>query len=251
VRAAITRDDALAPLLLRSVTRAAGRASQHVQLQRTCCASCATGHVCAADQTKDDEHSDTLVAALRQAVVARAAVRGAVCARWWDTPQLSPDQPVAIERDYELSPGMFVKEMDAPAEPEKERCQEFPGGSTDCEVDDDDGTPTGRVSSRIDESNPCSKPCVERHEAVHVKQLKKLCGQLRDCYRSADRGARPVSDCWKMAVARSAKSECEAYKVSVPCMESRLKNAACKGANKDYALEKLASERCWRDHYCG
>jgi len=140
-----------------------------------------------------------------------------------------------------------------PAATDKPTCKEFPGGSTDCEINATTGTPTGRVTTKVDETNPCTKPCVEKHEAVHVKQMEQLCAALRDCYADADKGKRPAGDCFKLAIGSSAKNECEAYAVSVPCVEQRLKNAPeCKSpANQRYGAEKLESEKCWRDHYCG
>ena len=131
------------------------------------------------------------------------------------------------------------------------KCEEFPGGSTDCEIDEKTGTPTGKVTHQIDETNPCTRPCVEQHEAVHVKQLKTFCPALRDCYRDADRGKRPVGECVSMAIFGNKERECEAYKVSVPCMEKRLQAKECQSAPaKDYGARKLASEKCFRDKTC-
>jgi hypothetical protein len=157
-----------------------------------------------------------------------------------------------IDRQFELDPSLFVKPMSAPAEREAGKCDEFPGGSTDCEVDGS-GTPTGKVKQRIDETNPCTRPCVVQHEAVHMKQMNRLCPQLRDCYRQADRGTREPSECFKLAVFGMKERECEAYRVSVPCVEQRLKTAKeCKGKdNQAYGERKQASERCFRDKNCG
>ena len=165
--------------------------------------------------------------------------------------KLNPDEPPKIERDFEVEP--HVIPMSAPAVREVEKCEEFPGGSTDCEVDQTTGTPTGKVTHRIDEINPCTRPCVEQHEAVHVKQLKTFCPQLRDCYLAADKGKRPISDCVKMAIFATRERECAAYKVSVPCVEKRLKTAKeCQSTeNKDYGSRKLTSEKCFRDKNCG
>jgi hypothetical protein len=139
------------------------------------------------------------------------------------------------------------------AEKEKEKCEEFPGGSTDCEVDKRTGTPTGKVTHRIDEKNSCTRPCVEQHEAVHVKQMKTFCPKLRDCYLSADKGKRPDTECIKMAIFGMKERECEAYRVSVPCVERRLKNAReCQSKeNKEYGTRKLASEKCFQETNCG
>ena len=143
----------------------------------------------------------------------------------------------------------------APASPStpSETCEQFPGGSTDCEVDEKTGTPTGKVTHHVDETNPCTKPCVEEHEAVHVRQLRTFCPTLRDCYLAADKGKRPASDCVKMAMFEGSQRECEAYKVSVPCMEKRLRNEkSCQSKeNKEYGKRKLTSERCFHDKYCG
>lgn len=162
---------------------------------------------------------------------------------------VADELPPVVQRDYTPDWSLFLRPMSAPAV--QERCKEFPGGSTDCDVDAS-GTPTGRVTTQIDETNPCTRPCVEKHEAVHVNQLKRLCAAVRDCYVQADKGRRPVTDCFKMAVASGAKNECEAYTVSVPCVEQRLKSApACKSPeNQRYGAEKLKSENCFRDHAC-
>lgn len=166
--------------------------------------------------------------------------------------QLGPETSTPpIERDYQPDWSLFLRPMSAPAVQEK--CKEFPGGSTDCEVNESTGIPTGRVVPKINETNPCTRPCVEKHEAVHVKQLTKLCAALRDCYVAADKGKRPASDCFKMATQSGAKNECEAYTVSVPCVEQRLKTAPeCKTAeNQRYGADKLTSEKCFRDAACG
>jgi hypothetical protein len=139
-----------------------------------------------------------------------------------------------------------------PAPPVAAKCEEFPGGSTDCEVDAN-GMPTGKVTHRIDEANPCTRPCVEQHEAVHVKQLTTFCPTLRKCYQDVDKGKRPATDCFKMVVFEGDARECAAYKVSVPCVEAHLKTAkACQSpANREYGLRKLASEICFRNNACG
>jgi hypothetical protein len=166
--------------------------------------------------------------------------------------KLGPDESgPRIERSIELMPHLIP--MDAPAVREVEKCEEFPGGSTDCEVNEQTGIPTGRVTHRTDETNPCTRPCVEQHEAVHLPQLKTLCQQLRDCYLAADKGKRPASDCFKMTFSGTKERECAAYRKSVPCMERRLKTAKdCQSTeNKEYGTRKLASEKCFRDKNCG
>lgn len=167
--------------------------------------------------------------------------------------KLGPDEPSRVERNFELDPQSFLVPMQAPAAKEEEKkCEEFPGGSTDCDVDATTGTPTGRVTQRIAETNACTKPCVEQHEAVHVKQMKALCPRLRDCYLAVDKGKGSALECAKMALFGSAKRECEAYTVSLPCVEKRLKGAReCQSKEtKEYGVRKLASEKCFRDKYC-
>jgi hypothetical protein len=167
--------------------------------------------------------------------------------------KLGPDEPPVIERDFELSAHVF--RMDAPAEREQDKaCEPFPGGATVCELDEKMEALTGRVTSRVDEKNPCTKPCVEQHEAVHVKQLKSHCPQLRDCYLAVDKGKRSPDDCNQMSSEKKkSERECQAYHVSVPCVENRLKTAKdCQSSeNKEYGARKLASERCFSDFYCG
>jgi Domain of unknown function (DUF4157) len=161
-------------------------------------------------------------------------------------------QPPLPQGEPKQKPGEKTA-TNAPAVREVEKCEEFPGGSTDCEVDQTTGTPTGKVTHRIDETNPCTRPCVEQHEAVHVKQLKTFCPQLRDCYLAADKGKRPIEECVKIAIFATRERECAAYKVSVPCVEKRIKTAKeCQSAaNKEYGTRKLTSEKCFRDKNCG
>jgi hypothetical protein len=140
----------------------------------------------------------------------------------------------------------------APPTKGEEKCEEFPGGSTDCVIDEATGIPTGRVTHQVDETNPCTKPCVEEHEAVHLKQMKTFCPELRDCYRAADKGKRDVRECITMAMFAGPKRECAAYQVSVPCMEKRLRSAKeCQSKeNREYGTRKLASEKCFRTKNC-
>ena len=171
----------------------------------------------------------------------------ALLARQRDGQDELPRSPLS----FELDPQLFLKPMSAAAPKETAKCEEFPGGSTDCEVDAT-GTPTGKVRRSITETNPCTRPCVEQHEAVHVKQMTTFCPQLRDCYRAVDRGNRSPLECAKMALFGNAQRECEAYKQSVPCVRDRLRTApACQSKErKEYGTRKLASEECFRDKYC-
>jgi hypothetical protein len=150
-------------------------------------------------------------------------------------------------------------DQNTPKEPVK--CEQFPGGSTDCVIDEQTGIPTGKVTHSVDETNPCTKPCVEEHEQIHVKQLQTYCKELRDCYLGADKGKRDPEECMKMGMYGTNRKgkfgtpekECEAYKVSVPCIEKRFKQAKeCRSKeNKEYATRKLASEKCFREKNCG
>ena len=162
-----------------------------------------------------------------------------------------PDRPPAVDRTFELDPQRFLVPLAAPAVKQREKCEEFPGGATDCEVDQKTGTPTGKVTHHADDKNPCTKPCVQEHEAVHVKQLKTFCPEPRDCYLGSDKRKRPASDCVKMAMF-GAKRAWDAYNVSVPCVEKRLKSAPeCQTKdNKAYGTRKLGSEKCFQSKYC-
>lgn len=165
--------------------------------------------------------------------------------------ELDPKESLIIKHNFGLQ---LHESMDAPAVRKVEKCEEFPGGSTDCEVDKKTGIPTGKITQSINETNPCTKPCVEQHEEVHLKQMKRFCTELRDCYLAADKGKRSVLDCVKMGSFGFGykEKECPAYKVSVSCLENRLRNAKkCQSKeNKEYGTRKLASEKCFRDQNC-
>ncbi|MEA1865829.1 MAG: DUF4157 domain-containing protein [Euryarchaeota archaeon] len=138
-----------------------------------------------------------------------------------------------------------------PGQSAEEICGVYPGGSTDCEVDEETGEISGRVVVDVSETNPCVSPCVDLHERVHERQLRPLCAALRDCYQAADASQRPVSDCWRMGLP-DPQRECEAYPVSVICLEERLAYApeCADAANFDYAWDVLEGEKCYLDHFC-
>jgi hypothetical protein len=165
--------------------------------------------------------------------------------------ELQPDEAIPIEHTFDLDPNLFIKWMDAPAVREREVCEEFPGGTTACELDETTGTLTGKVKQEIRETNPCTRPCVERHEAVHVQQLKRLCPQIRDCQLAADKGERDLAECNKMAAAGAGERECPAHKVSIPRLKERLNYAkACQSEeNKNYGTRYLQGDECRFDLY--
>ncbi len=91
LRRPATPGDALGALLLRSVRGADPPRLQNPQVQRTCCASCATGHECESERTVLDDHADPLARTLQRAVLARAAT-SPVLARDQDPgPPQAPD----------------------------------------------------------------------------------------------------------------------------------------------------------------
>jgi hypothetical protein len=165
----------------------------------------------------------------------------------------SPDAGARANAPQKIKGGP-PKKSKASAPKKSHACVQFPGGDTDC-VLDSNGVPTGKILVNIEETNPCTRPCVELHENVHVKQLTTFCPELRDCWNEADKGARDLADCWKMGMyGGGPKRECPAYKVSVACLEKRLASAKeCQSeANKAYGTRKLeASEKCFRDKACG
>ncbi len=138
-----------------------------------------------------------------------------------------------------------------PGEDVKKVCGVFPGGSADCEVNEETGEITGKVKMEVSETNPCVRPCVELHERVHIRQLHSLCPALRACYQASDTGQRPATDCYKMAM-RGAQEECEAYSVSVICLEERLATApeCAHPANFEYAWDVLEGEKCYLQYNC-
>ncbi len=147
-------------------------------------------------------------------------------------------------------------QKDAPKEKkytnEKGDCETFPGGETSCELKPDGSGLTGKVTTRVDETNPCTKPCVVKHEDVHIKHDKEYCPKKKACDIEQDKGKPPSPEC-KSLTYDMKKVECDSYKVSYACVEKRLKEAkSCKSAkNKEYGTRKLASEKCFLEYNCG
>ncbi len=154
------------------------------------------------------------------------------------------------------SVGQIARQPKTPKEtpPDKKagECETFPGGATHCELTADEMDLTGKPTTSIDETNPCTKPCVIEHEDVHREHHKIYCPKQKACEKEADQGKRPKSECYEW-MNQMKEWECKAYKVSYACMEKRLKNAkSCKSEkNKEYGTRKLASEKCFHDINCG
>jgi hypothetical protein len=140
-----------------------------------------------------------------------------------------------------------------PGQRPEQVCGVFPGGSTDCEIEEATGKLTGKIKRVVEETDPCVRPCVELQERVHERQLRalNLCSGLQACWEAAERGQRPPTDCWKMAM-RGPELECEAYQASVLCLEERLATApACADPVRfHYAQDVLEGEKCYLQYNC-
>lgn len=105
-------------------------------------------------------------------------------------------------------------------------------GVTTCEMVG--GKPTGNAKKTIYNTNACTGTCTDQHEDVHVTQLGPKCKELKDCWDKASSNAE-INACvnalntW-MSTNRK-KLECEAYKVSLSCIQAQMKakEDCCKG----------------------
>lgn len=197
-------------------------------------------------EEEEDQIAATTVLKPQQIITPSFSTQ-AILAKQSDSDKIPP-----IERSYELDPNMFLKKMEGTAV--REDCKEFPGGTTKCEVNEQTGLPTGKVTQEIRETNPCVRPCVVLHEGVHKRQLSSLCPKFRACYQEVEAGKRSVNDCFSMVVSGIAQRECEAYKVSIPCLKARLeKSPSCVPEDQQaYGRAMLTKgDECFGDYYCG
>ncbi|MGB9175168.1 MAG: hypothetical protein WCB46_00335 [Methanoregula sp.] len=51
-------------------------------------------------------------------------------------------------------------------------------GSVECKLDEKTGLPTDKVQKAVREKDPCTRPCVDTHEDVHVKDFEPNCRQV-------------------------------------------------------------------------
>ncbi len=96
------------------------------------------------------------------------------------------------------------------------RLHQSTSGETGCDVSV--GTPNASIHSL----SPCTKPCTERHEAVHVRDLSPCCKAANKAYTAAKTDDKKTAVQDKMGqwiLSNDDYFECRAYGESVRCAE--------------------------------
>jgi hypothetical protein len=130
-----------------------------------------------------------------------------------------------------------------------------PFGETECDIDLTTNMPTGTVLVTVTDTDPCTRPCVEVHEAVHEQHMRPVCRDLHACLKRSPAEA-AQERCWKLSIQRIASMapamECAAYRVEADCFRRRREDKACASDESRKRLERRArGVDCYRDCFCG
>jgi hypothetical protein len=111
------------------------------------------------------------------------------------------------------------------------------------------------VIKSIRDQNPCTRPCVEVHENVHVKDLEPICKSARRCLdRAGDSRQRQdrCLDTFEVEVNTAlAKSECQAYAAETECLKKREHSSDCAtAAGKLRWTNQMKLVDCYRGCFC-
>jgi hypothetical protein len=127
-----------------------------------------------------------------------------------------------------------------------------PLGGTECEINLKTGFPTGKVVKEVTDKSPCTRPCVETHESVHVKHLTPICAEVGKCLDKAGKDSGKQDKCldafdlkWRTKL---PETECGAYTAEEKCLEKRKsdKNCTSKEGKKRWTALTLGSNvRAW------
>jgi hypothetical protein len=110
----------------------------------------------------------------------------------------------------------------------------------------------------IKEQDPCTRPCVVKHEEVHAAEVGPFCKAVRKCLDAAGRDTSKQDRCldvyeaglWKR-IAGPQGTECKAYTAEEKCLEQRRKAEDCAGKSGAERLKAaLARVRCYRKCFC-
>jgi hypothetical protein len=128
-------------------------------------------------------------------------------------------------------------------------------GETECDVDPKTREVTGDVLTTVTDTDPCSRPCTEMHEAVHALHMRPVCRELRGCITSAGADADAYSKCYEAfdlrVAAMSPGTECVAYRTEAECLRLRQEEAGCNSPEARSRLAKrLQGVQCYRDCFC-
>ncbi len=126
-------------------------------------------------------------------------------------------------------------------------------GKTDCTTINE--KPTGGVYTKNWDYSQCTRPCTQRHEDVHVKQLKPICQKYLECWEEAkDRKERDKCTSVKIqwVIDNRDRCECEAWEESAKCAEDRRKERKCCSGKGKKDLEEYEKqiEKAKKRHKC-
>lgn len=134
-------------------------------------------------------------------------------------------------------------------------------GDTSPDVDPGGGSFTGRLLVTYNDAaikDPCVRECVEVHERVHVEHLTPIVKRIHDCDVAAGSDWDKKGKCNEMATrelaAVRARSECEAYRKSFPCLTLKVldaKNPCSKPPSREEVQKHRGYEGCEMRRWCG
>lgn len=127
-------------------------------------------------------------------------------------------------------------------------------GETECDVDER-GNPTGAVRVAVTDTDPCTRPCVEKHEATHAVHLAPVCRELHSCIKTAGQDYDAQDKCYQTFQTRlyatSPGTECAAYTTEAKCMRERQSRPECASKEaKARLVSRLRGVECYRDCFC-
>jgi hypothetical protein len=127
-------------------------------------------------------------------------------------------------------------------------------GETECEFGGN-GEPTGAVLVTVTDTDPCTRPCVDKHEASHAVTLAPVCSEIRACTKKAGQNDAALTKCEDafetMLYATAPGTECAAYKAEVECLRGRQSRPDCASKDaKPRLAKRLRGAECYRDCFC-
>jgi hypothetical protein len=130
-----------------------------------------------------------------------------------------------------------------------------PYGNTECELDLKSGLLTGKVTKEVFDKNPCTQPCVEVHEGVHVKKIAPICAAAKKCLDAAGNDYGKQSKCLDTFEADmnalTFSTECAAYTAEGTCLRRRAKKTECKTTDGKKRLdEQMKMLTCYKECFC-
>lgn len=128
-------------------------------------------------------------------------------------------------------------------------------GSTECEINLKTGFPGKKVIKEVFDKSPCTRPCVDAHESVHVKHLTPICAEVGKCIDKA-KDSKQEDKCIdayeSKLLAKVFETECAAYSAEEKCLEKRKsdKNCATDDGKKRWSTQ-MNMVKCYKGCFCG